>query len=107
MADQEESVARNPSTVVIIIIRKLIPSIPRWYCAPMEGIHSARSTNLKSSSGVSLENQKTSGREIRKPTKVAIFPTHRMAFLFSGGTRKRAITPRSGVNRIIVKIWSR
>ena len=92
--------------MVIITIKKLIPSIPKAYCAPIEGIHSARSMNLKTAPGLSFGNQKTSGHETRNPKKVEIFAIRRTLSFFSGRWKAMASTPTSGVKRIIVKMWS-
>ena len=90
-----------------MIIRKLMPSTPKAYSAPIEGIHSARSTNLKTSPGVSLGNQKSNGSETKKPRSVKAFPSRRTVFFFSEFTSAIGNTPRSGVKRIMVSKCSR
>ena len=84
--------------------RKLMPSIPRWYCAPMLGIQSWISTNLNCCSGDSCENQKTSGSDTRKLTNMTMLPHQRMACLFAPGMNMSAISPTAGVNRIKLKM---
>jgi len=46
MADQEERMASMPRNVVSMMSRKLMPSIPRVYFAPIEGIQSEDSTKV-------------------------------------------------------------
>ena len=106
MEVQEERTAINPSTVVSMISRKLMPSIPKWYCAPMEGIQTCCSMNLNCCVGASLANQKTRGNDARKSTNKTMFPHQRIACLFVPGMRNNGMIPTSGMNRMMLRMWS-
>ena len=78
--------------------RAEIPSTPKKYETPIEGIQSTFSTNWKPAALRS--NDSHSGRLTRKPRRPNAFATQRTAFSFplppKGGMR-RTIAPRSGV----------
>ncbi len=74
----------------------LIPSTPKWYETPIDGIQEAVSWNWKPSLPRSNQNQR--GRLTRKPTKATTLANHRTALsLFLKTGRSRTSAPRSGV----------
>ena len=87
-----------PISVVSRISSVLNPSTPRKYCAPIDGIQCARSTNWNSGSAGSYQNQ--SGTETTKPARANRFAIQRMAFSFRLSTNRRRSAPASGVNRM-------
>ena len=66
------------------------------YSAPIDGIHSYRSTNCQS--GLVLSSQNQSGSETTNPTTANTFAIHRMAFCLL--TKSSSTAPTSGVNMI-------
>ncbi len=87
--------------------RNEMPSMPRTYPAPIEGIQllALPSMNLKPGSKRCAQNIGTSGSETSKPASAKKFAIQRMASLFSFGTNRRISAPSSGVKRMIDKIW--
>src|ERR1700722_4236808 len=107
MAVHEQRIEIQPSSVVSMISRKEMPSMPSTYPAPMEGIQlfGVPSMNLKPGSKRSAQNIATSGSEIRKPPSAKKLAIQRMASLFSFGTNRSTRAPSSGVNKMIESIW--
>src|ERR1700738_616613 len=103
MAVHEERIEIHPSSVVNMISRNEIPSMPRLYPAPIEGIQlfGVPSRNLKPGSKRCAQNMGTSGSEIRNPPSAKMFEIQRIASLFSLGTNRRTSPPTSGVKRMI------
>src|SRR5208283_988973 len=106
MAVQEERIEIQPSSVVSMISRNEMPSMPRLYPAPIEGIQlfGVPSRNLKWDGVTSkrcAQNIGTRGSEIRKPASANRFAIQRIASLFSLGTNRRTNAPTSGVKRMI------
>src|SRR5579863_3672816 len=97
----------HPSSVVSMISRNEMPSMPSTYPAPMEGIQllGAPSMNLNPGSKRCAQNHGTSGMETIKPAREKMFAIQRMACLFSLGTKMSRIAPTSGVNKMIERIW--
>ncbi len=87
-----------PSSVVSRISRVEIPSTPKKYWTPIEGIQAAFSTNWKPS--FERSNQNHSGRLNRKPRSAMAFAAQRTAFSFplppKAGRRRRS-APTRGV----------
>ena len=96
IAVQEDSTAIAPIKVASRISNALNPSTPMKYSAPIDGIHSCRSTNCQSGLVVSSQNQ--SGSETRKPSMANTFAIQRMAFSLFANSSTTA--PTSGVNMI-------
>ncbi len=88
----------KPSSVVSRISRVEIPSTPKKYWTPIEGIQGAFSTNWKPSAERS--NQNHSGRLSRKPRRAMPFAVQRTAFSFpfpENAGRRRTSAPTRGV----------
>src|SRR5216684_703310 len=65
-----------PRNVVSMTSRRLMPSMPRWYFAPIEGIQSAVSSKAKPPHpGL---NHRSNGSETRKPSPPKRFPAMRV-----------------------------
>ena len=87
----------EPRRVVRRISRVLIPSTPKRYWTPMEGIHVPFSTNWKPSLPRSNQNQR--GRLTRKPRSPTMFANQRTAWSLrlKAGTSSSTTAPASGV----------
>src|SRR5579864_2284842 len=107
MALQDERMEIHPRSVVSMISRKEMPSIPSTYPAPMEGIQllGAPSMNLNPGSKRCAQNQGTSGIETSSPAREKRFAIQRMASFCSFGTNRSKRAPASGVNKMIERIW--
>src|SRR5271157_3262523 len=107
MAFHEDRIEIAPSSVVSMISRNEMPSMPTTYPAPMEGIQlfGWPSTKRKPERSLTAQNQGTSGSETANPRKAKMFATQRIASLFSFGNSSRRIAPTSGVNKIIERMW--
>ena len=86
----------NPISVVSRISSVLIPSTPRKYSAPIDGIQRARSMNWKS--GLFGLYQNHSGVASRKPASDTPLASHLTAFTFRAGTHSTSSAPTSGRN---------
>src|SRR5579864_8133669 len=106
MAVHDDRIEIHPSSVVSMISRKEMPSMPSTYPAPIDGIQlpGEPSMNLNPGSKRCSQNMGTSGIETSKPASAKMFAIQRMAFLFSFGTNRRKNAPTSGVNRMIDKM---
>src|SRR6201987_3796292 len=109
IAVQDERSEIQPSSVVSMMSRNEMPSMPSTYPAPMEGIQllAVPSINLKGSGSPLLtfsQNIGTSGSEIRKPARAKMLAIQRIASLFSLETNKSRIAPTSGVKRMMERM---
>src|SRR5579863_280896 len=97
----------HPSSVVSMISRNEMPSMPSTYPAPMEGIQlfGAPSMNLNPGSKRCAQNHGTSGIETSRPAKEKRFAIQRIASFCSLGTNMSKRAPASGVNKMIERIW--
>ncbi len=86
----------NPISVVSRIRSVLMPSMPRKYSAPIDGIHGARSTSWNS--GLRGLYQNHSGVETRNPPSAHAFASHRITSAFRFGTHSTSNAPASGRN---------
>ena len=98
IAVHEERTAIEPRSVVSRMSSVEIPSTPKKYWTPIEGIQGAFSTNWKPSAERSNQNHR--GRLTRKPRRAMPFAAQRTAFSFSlppkAGRRRRS-APTRGV----------
>src|SRR5580700_1983100 len=97
----------HPRSVVSMISRNEMPSIPSTYPAPMEGIQlfGVPSMNLNPGSKRCAQNHGTSGIETKSPARAKMFAIQRMASFCSCGTKMSSRAPASGVNKMIERIW--
>ena len=99
MAVHDERMAMTPIRVVSSTRSALNPSTPRWYSAPMDGIHGSRSTNCQYSAPAG-SNENHSGSDTRKPAPAVTFAIQRMVSSLRLSTNSRITAPASGVNMI-------
>ncbi len=88
----------KPRSVVSRMSSVEIPSTPKKYWMPIEGIQGAFSTNWKPSAPRSNQNHR--GRLTRKPRRPNPFATQRTAFSFplpENAGRRRTRAPTRGV----------
>src|ERR1035437_1455638 len=98
MAVHEERIEIQPRSVVSMISRNDMPSMPRLYPAPIEGIQlfGEPSRSLKPGKKRCAQNIGTSGSEIRKPARAKMFAVQRMRALLSfGGARGKKAARRA------------
>ena len=92
--------AMEPINVASKISSELNPSTPIRYSAPIDGIHSCRSTNCQS--GVAMSSQNHSGSDTRNPSPANPFAIHRIALVLFLFTNSSSTAPARGVNMISV-----
>ena len=97
-AVQEDRIAMEPINVASRISSALKPSTPIRYWAPIDGIHSCRSTNCQS--GVLMSSQNHSGSDTRNPSPANTFAIQRIAFVLFLFTNSSSTAPARGVNMI-------
>src|SRR6185436_6814610 len=93
----DDSTAMKPMSVVSRMSSVLMPSTPRKYSAPIDGIHRARSTSWKS--GFLGLYQNHSGVESRNPASAIPLASHLMASSFRRGTHMISSAPAVGKKR--------
>src|SRR6476619_1742428 len=94
MALHDDSIAMKPISDVSRMNRALMPSMPRKYSAPIDGIHRARSISWKS--GFFGLYQDHNGVENRNPPSATPLASHLMASSFRLDTHSRASAPTVG-----------
>src|SRR5512132_3022098 len=96
MALHDDRKAITPSSVVSSTNSAEMPSTPKMYWTPMEGIQSSRSSVRSSKPARLVSHWKNSGSEIRKSSPATAVAKYAMPFFASFGKKMSTSAPASG-----------